>query len=168
MENWRPVKDYEDLYQVSDLGRIKSLPKSLRIKSNSRRLTRERIISGSNIGIGYLGVSLGRGKMKSIHRIVAEAFLPNPEEKTEVNHINGIKADNRVVNLEWATRSENMKHAFRKGLNRTVARKRVVCINSNIRFPSISSAAKQFGMSEASLSRRLNLKIPNDTSLRFV
>ena len=64
---------------------------------------------------GYLRVTL-LGETRKVHRLVAIAFIPNPERKTQVNHINGIKTDNRVENLEWVTHSENMIHAYKTGL----------------------------------------------------
>jgi hypothetical protein len=69
---------------------------------------------------GYLKVSLHKNKkkyFKLVHRLIAEAFIPNPDNKPQVNHINGKKADNRILNIEWATRSENQQHAFDTGLN---------------------------------------------------
>ena len=107
-ENWRDVKGYEGDYQISDLGRVKSLKNG---KERIRKLVKD--------NRGYLHVLLSKNKkVKNIlvHRLVAEAFIKNPQGKRTVNHINGVKADNRLSNLEWATQSENIKHAFANGL----------------------------------------------------
>ncbi len=109
-EEWRNVVGYEGLYQVSNLGRIKSLQRK-----------KPRIVKPDIIHTGYLRVMLykdGKTKKHYTHVLVAKSFIPNPENKSDVNHINGIKTDNRVENLEWVTRSENIIHAFANGLSR--------------------------------------------------
>lgn len=112
-EVWKDVIGYEGLYQVSNLGRIKSFRDKDGIK--------ERILKYRKIGLKsttnkYMGVSLGKNNDRYVHRLVAEAFIDNPENKKFVNHINGIKHDNRIENLKWCTKSENAIHAINTGL----------------------------------------------------
>ena len=114
LEEWKPIEGYED-YMVSNMGRIRSIAKNRRFKS-------ERILKPARYSNGYLFVILCRNKddhkSHMIHRLVAKAFLENPDNKQEVNHINGNKQDNRADNLEWCTASENKIHAYRTGLRR--------------------------------------------------
>lgn len=117
-ENWRDIKGFENLYQISDLGNVKSLGNG---NSTDSRTKQERVLKLQLKKTGYLQVKLckeGKSFYKRPHRLVAEAFLLNLENKKEINHINGIKSDNRVENLEWCTSSENQKHAFEKGLQK--------------------------------------------------
>ncbi|MDR0864967.1 MAG: HNH endonuclease [Candidatus Symbiothrix sp.] len=123
MEEWRNIKGYEDIYQVSNLGRVISLG-----NGNSNHSMPFHILNSSNRG-GYLMLHLwkdGKRKRMSIHRLVAEAFLENENKKDTVNHINGDKLDNRIENLEWATYSENIKHAYRVRLNASKNKKCII------------------------------------------
>lgn len=112
-EIWRPIKGYEGLYEVSNLGRVKSIERY--------------ILSGKGYGLhkyggkvlksgssnGYLRVSLCKDKHIghfSVHRLVAEAFIPNPDSKPEIDHINTVRNDNRVENLQWVTKQENARN----------------------------------------------------------
>ena len=107
-EIWKPVRNYEGKYMVSNTGEVKSL--------NYRRTGKERILKGVDYGEGYLYVSLWKdGKVKQcrINRLVAQAFIPNPNNLPEVNHKNEDKTDNRVENLEWCSKSHNVNHGTR-------------------------------------------------------
>lgn len=118
-QEWVPILNYEDLYHVSNFGLVKSLEKIVYCKWGNKKILRERILKNSEKINDYVNVTLSKnGKIKRIpvHRLIAVAFIPNPEKKPFVNHINGIKNDNRIENLEWCTASENMIHAFKTKL----------------------------------------------------
>ena len=111
-EVWRDVKGYEGLYQVSNMGRVKSLGR----KDRFGRVIKERVLEPAVTHNGYLRVGLhvdGKRKMLRVHRLVCEAFHENPDNKSEVNHVNENKTDNRACNLEWSTRAENCNHGSR-------------------------------------------------------
>ena len=115
MEFWRTIENYEG-YQVSNLGNVKSLSKKLKCKKGVRT-TKEKILKCKKSKQGYLSVQLkNKGKHFLVHRLVALSFIENKENKQQINHINGIKHDNKVENLEWCTQSENQIHAYKNKL----------------------------------------------------
>ena len=119
-EIFKDIEGYEGFYQVSNEGRVRSLERVVEHSYSGIRTIKERILKPGKNRDGYLHVNLckdGSLKMHRIHRLVAEAFTPNPENKKTINHVNGIKADNRLENIEWCTNSENQLHAYRTGLN---------------------------------------------------
>lgn len=108
-EIWRDIAGYEGLYQVSNFGRVRRLRKATPPYVLELRLDNK----------GYPRVFLshdGEVKNKLVHRLVAQTFIPNPDSKPEVNHLNGDKTNNHVENLGWATRAENQQHAYDTGL----------------------------------------------------
>lgn len=121
-EIWLDIKGYEGQYQVSNMGRILSKERTVEVLLRGRKTTNkvfEKLkVFYSAMG-GYYGVLLsqnGKNKSYRVHRLIAKEFIENPENKPYINHINGIKTDNRVENLEWCTASENLQHAYNIGL----------------------------------------------------
>ncbi len=117
-EEWKDIIGYEGLYQVSNLGRVKSLFRFSKRK-NYVITIQEKLLKILNGPKGYNLIRLSRNgilKTYRLHRLIAQAFIPNPENKPEVNHINGNKKDNCVNNLEWVTSAENMQHAHKNNL----------------------------------------------------
>jgi|LGOV01.1.fsa_nt_gb hypothetical protein len=106
MENWKPVKNYEQYYLVSNLGNVLSLYRNKLMKKNYD------INNYPTVGLTKNGSS----KTMRIHRLVATAFIPNIENKKTVNHIDCHKTNNNVENLEWATYKEQIHHAIKNGL----------------------------------------------------
>lgn len=115
MEEWKDIQGYEGLYQVSNLGRVKSLERRVcNHKNGATRLIREQIITPTDNGNGYkiVGLRMKRKRQsKYVHRLVAEHFLEKPSGKDLVNHIDYDKSNNAVTNLEWCTQLENVAYS---------------------------------------------------------
>ena len=110
-EIWKDIEGYEKIYQISNMGRVRSF-----YYHNFNKVI---ILKAYKTKSGYLMVGLrkdGKRKHHLIHRLVAKSFIENPKNKSQVNHKNGVKEDNEIQNLEWTTQSENSKHAVKKGL----------------------------------------------------
>lgn len=167
MEIWKPIEGYEGIYEVSNTGKVRSLDrKSYCEKWPNGRYERGRELYLNLMKDGYILVSLNKNsetQWRKVHRLVAEAFIPNPESKRCVNHKNGIKSDNRVENLEWVTASENMKHAYRvlmiprptggKGkpsVRRKLSREQVEAIRKDTRTNQM--IAKDYGVCQQTIS----------------
>lgn len=156
-EIWKDVDGYAGLYQVSNLGQVKSLGKYDRLG----RYRAEKIKATVDNGSGYCVVNLkhnGKQKQMTVHRLVAQAFIPNPDDKPEINHIDGCKGNNCVDNLEWASRSENIKHAFNLGLNTQKGKRKVICVETGRLFNSIADAEKWVGIKGSRIANVCNLR----------
>lgn len=159
LEKWEDVEKYEGRYQVSNVGRARSLSFKqrylLRNGVFSFRNTKERIVASQAINSGYRIVHLnleGKRKAHLVHRLVAKAFCGGYFEKAEVNHKNGRKQDNQSENLEWVTRTNNHLHAVALGLNRQAQPVRDPA--TGVLHASISQAAKNVRKSHRDVSKR--------------
>lgn len=148
-EIWKDIPGYEGRYEVSNLGRFKSINRKINVFNKAKRALPDKIFEPHKDCRGYGIVTLGRKSYRS-HRIVAKAFIPNPKNKPQVNHVDGNKMNNCVDNLEWCTASENIVHRYHilhKGT------KKVICVETNERFNSITEAARVKGCSVTEISR---------------
>lgn len=170
VEEWRDVVGFEGLYQVSSLGKVKSLSRSI-YNGKGFYLSKDKILKPNVLAKGYLQVDLKRKRKRhalQVHRIVAMTFIPNPNGYPQINHINGDKQDNRVDNLEWCNNSQNQIHAWRTGLQRkhnTWGGKRkgvrvaLIGIDGEVEkiYDFATHAAKEFGdISSSNLLKAIN------------
>lgn len=116
LEVWKDIPNYEGLYQISNLGNVKSLCFGAR---NIKKSNIVKLLHQSRNNLGYHKVQLykdGKSKMFYVHRLVAMSFIPNPDNKPQINHKDGNKDNNTIDNLEWVTSKENLRHAVETGL----------------------------------------------------
>lgn len=157
-EEWRPIDKYDGRYEVSSKGRIRSC------FSGEYKIITARTYTHDYERVRFM--VNGKEHRHFVHRLVAEAFIQNPENKPYVNHINGDRVDNRVENLEWVTQKENVNHAINvlgvdfsglNGLRKSVIR------NDGVVFKSLSEAAKASGVKSHD---SISYAIKNNTTLR--
>ena len=159
-EVWKDVVGYEGLYRISSHGTVCRLYKNGKVNFMTPRILN-----------GYWRVKLCNGNTQKeyfLHRLIAQAFIPNPENKPEINHINGIKTDNRIENLEWVTRSENAIHATKTGLlkyseyrynrARDVNSKPVMCVETRKIYASCTEAGKDIKTDAAHIGECISEK----------
>ncbi len=141
MEEWRDIKGYEGYYQISNLGRVKSLPRDV----GSNRCKKEIIMKTSLDKDGYENLVLrkdGKQKHFRVNRLVAEAFLENPNNYPQVNHKDEDKTNNNVNNLEWCSPKYNINYGSRT----EKASRKVICVTTGKIFKSIAEASKYYNL----------------------
>ena len=135
IEIWKAIAECNGIYYISDYGRVKSF-----------KCGKERIMKPYLTDKGYLRIGLwgnDKQKMHKIHRLVANAFIENIDNKPDINHKDGIKTNNHIDNLEWMTQQENIKHAWENGLcesSRSARSKPVIDILTNKKYDSLTQA----------------------------
>lgn len=140
---YKPINGYDKEYKININGEVLSLLRNIVLKPFKRRH-------------GYKAVKL-KGKTFSVHRLVAEAFIPNPDSKPCVNHKNGIKTDNSIENLEWVTQRENMKHSFiiGKQCNKGESHPRAkITLKQSV---EIKELIKEGGMFQTEIAKKYNI-----------
>lgn len=157
VEEWKDIKGYEGRYQISSLGRVKSLPKDIK-NPNGIFKSKEKILKPNNVN-GYYKVQLYENNIRKsffIHRLVAEAFIKNINNYSEVNHKDENKQNNKVENLEWCTSLYNANYGTRN--EKCIPKlkrwdKKVICINTGECFESIKKASEKYNLDSSSISK---------------
>lgn len=150
-EVWEDIKGYEGYYQVSNLGNFRSKDRIVKYKNNGFRLYPGKSLLVEETPDGYKRILFMKDGIKErfmCHRLVAQEFIPNIENKPYVNHIDGNKGNNVITNLEWCTQSENERHSvdvLGKTMKNKVHPKKVKCVENDIIFDSMNKAVKYIG-----------------------
>lgn len=182
-EIWKDIEGYEGIYQISTFGRRKAFAKLVKMPYGGSRLSLEVITKGTIDHRGYYCISMckdGKKTQALVHRLVAKAFIPNPDNKYDINHKNCNPLDNNVENLEWCTPQENTKHAYKMSRirlrfgsdnnlfgNRT-ASKLVINLETGIYYDCAKDAADSTNLSYQKLKNRLNGATKNNTPFIYV
>lgn len=164
---WKDIKNYEGYYQISDMGLVRSLDRYVPDKKLGRKFLKGKVMKltesvGKGRNIGYLVVNLrayGKSMVIPVHRLVAEAFIPNPNNLPTVNHKDGDKHNNSVENLEWASYTDNNIHALQNKLRnpRSNMIKQLSIDGDNVKnYISVSEAARMTQISRGMISHCLN------------
>ena len=176
-EIWKDIEGYEGLYQISNLGKVRSLDRFIVKKNGSIQKYKGRILLASDDMHGYDHVSLSKGssvKKKKIYRLVAETFIENPDKLKVVNHIDGNKSNNCVSNLEWCSSAVNNKHAWETGLKKSSNKQKekasmfiklgknkkrhIICKETGVVFDSIRKAEKEMNINHSRICTVLSGK----------
>ncbi len=153
MMKWLPVVEHEGYYEVSNFGDVRSVR-----YNNKGQVIFNRLLKPAIKPKGYLGVILSKQSKTTnhlIHRLVAEAFIPNPNNLPEVNHKDGNKLNNTVSNLEWCSSSDNLYHAYKLGLKHKKG-KPVICVETGEIFESVKAANESMGVTHSHIGAVCN------------
>ena len=156
-EIWLPIEGYENLYEVSNLGRVRRLESFVTSKNGVTRKVPGKILKPMAVR-GYLKVVLSKNGINRNYyllRLVATAFIPNPDKKPQVNHLSEDKLNNYAENLEWCTAQENSNYGTRNKRVSEKLGKPVLCVELNQIFPSLTEAARQLCLSVEAISNVL-------------
>lgn len=167
MENWKDIKGYEGLYQISDMGVVKGVDRVLKLNAHKTKQWKGKVIKTVVDSLGYCRVSLckdGSVKAHKIHRLVAQAFLNG---EGHINHIDGNKKNNCVSNLEYCTIQGNANHAIQFGLRPKKYLKTIICNETKELFISQADVARKVGLSSIMISSHLKGNIKHIKGLTY-
>lgn len=172
-EIWKDVVNGHGVYEVSNLGNIRAKTREIWHFNNGsyiKRVYKGKPISKVNVGGGYKAICIhwkGTRRMEKVHRMVAEAFLPNPQNLPQVNHKDGDKTNNCVDNLEWCTAQQNVKHTFDCLGREPCNKKPCICHNDGKRYASLTDAAKAYNIHPSQVKDVCKRKILHAKKLTF-